>query len=101
MTRSRFGSFVSQTGAWLFLLGMPVGAAEIPFTAPGSVTGILDDAGGAVPADLDGDGDLDVIGTTDAGDEVAWWENTAGDASLTIRMASERSAIAPWAKARV
>ncbi|MCG8458461.1 MAG: FG-GAP-like repeat-containing protein [Holophagales bacterium] len=34
-----------------------------------------------VAADLDHDGDLDILASADTDDEVAWWENTAGDAS--------------------
>jgi len=30
-------------------------------------------------ADVDGDGDLDVIAAAEGDDEIAWWENTAGD----------------------
>ncbi|MEM1177834.1 MAG: VCBS repeat-containing protein, partial [Acidobacteriota bacterium] len=33
-------------------------------------------------ADIDGDGDLDVVGASQSDDEIAWWENTAGDGSL-------------------
>ena len=32
-------------------------------------------------ADMDGDGDLDVVGPDTPGDAVHWWENTAGDGS--------------------
>ena len=33
-------------------------------------------------ADLDGDGDTDVIGTASADNEVTWWENAKGDGSV-------------------
>ncbi|MEM9597991.1 MAG: FG-GAP-like repeat-containing protein [Acidobacteriota bacterium] len=33
------------------------------------------------PADLDGDGDLDVLGAAEGLDEITWWENIAGDGS--------------------
>jgi len=33
-------------------------------------------------ADLDGDGDLDVVAVSFEDDEVAWWENISGDASV-------------------
>src|SRR5690606_15060847 len=31
--------------------------------------------------DVDGDGDLDILGTASAAQTIAWWENTAGDGS--------------------
>ncbi len=31
------------------------------------------------PWDIDGDGDLDVVGTGMSGDQVLWWENASGD----------------------
>ena len=33
-------------------------------------------------ADVDGDGDLDVLGAAIYGDDITWWENTAGDGSI-------------------
>ncbi len=30
-------------------------------------------------ADVDGDGDTDVLGAAAIADDIAWWENTAGD----------------------
>jgi glutamine amidotransferase-like uncharacterized protein/PKD repeat protein len=38
--------------------------------------------GGAVgvePADIDGDGDIDVLGTAQPTDDIAWWRNDGGD----------------------
>jgi hypothetical protein len=32
----------------------------------------------AASADMDGDGDLDVVGTSQAGNQVAWWRNEGG-----------------------
>ena len=32
-------------------------------------------------ADVDGDGDLDILGAAQDADDIAWWENTAGDGS--------------------
>ncbi|MCP4536105.1 MAG: choice-of-anchor D domain-containing protein, partial [Chloroflexi bacterium] len=47
------------------------------------VTQMVDTAfGGAssvYAADIDGDGDLDVLGAATSGNEIAWWENTSGD----------------------
>ena len=32
--------------------------------------------------DIDGDGDMDVVGAAYAGDEISWWENTSITPSL-------------------
>ncbi len=45
------------------------------------VAGNLRNTRSAHAADLDGDGDLDVLGTADQDDVVRWWENLAGDGS--------------------
>ncbi|MCK4506877.1 MAG: T9SS type A sorting domain-containing protein [Candidatus Aegiribacteria sp.] len=37
-----------------------------------------DGAHSAISADLDNDGDVDVIGTAELADDVTWWENTDG-----------------------
>lgn len=42
---------------------------------------VFDGAASVFVADLDGDGDLDVLGAAAVDDEIAWWENTAGDGS--------------------
>ncbi|MEW5987775.1 MAG: FG-GAP-like repeat-containing protein, partial [Chloroflexota bacterium] len=39
----------------------------------------FDGAHSAVAADIDGDGDLDVVGAADTADDVTWWENVNGD----------------------
>ncbi len=46
-----------------------------------TATTTLDDAVAVDAADLDGDGDLDLLGAGAWGDTVAWYENTAGDGS--------------------
>ncbi len=35
-------------------------------------------------ADVDGDGDVDILGASWAADDITWWENTAGDGTLWI-----------------
>lgn len=51
------------------------------WTAKQSIDAGFPFAKDVLAADLDRDGDLDVIGVSYEGDEVAWWENSAGDAS--------------------
>ncbi len=40
--------------------------------------GAIDGARSVAPADVDGDGDLDVFGAAQDADTIAWWENAAG-----------------------
>ena len=51
-----------------------------------SIDSAFDGAISVNVADVDGDGDLDVLGAAQVGDDVVWWENTAGTgASWTER----------------
>jgi len=42
------------------------------------ISGNFNGAVAAVAADVDSDGDLDVLGAAKAADEISWWENTGG-----------------------
>ncbi|MEZ4649390.1 MAG: FG-GAP-like repeat-containing protein [Candidatus Eisenbacteria bacterium] len=44
-----------------------------------AVDGVYPDAIEVTAADLDQDGDLDIVGTSYAEQDVVWWENTSGD----------------------
>ena len=46
-----------------------------------TIEGDFAGAGGVHAADLDGDGDMDVLGSAFSGNAITWWENTAGDGS--------------------
>ncbi|HEX04096.1 MAG TPA: hypothetical protein ENH10_02935, partial [Bacteroidetes bacterium] len=39
----------------------------------------FDGAGCVYAADVDGDGDMDVLGTAEVADDIAWWENLDGN----------------------
>ena len=45
------------------------------------IDGSFDEAYSVVGADMDGDGDMDVVGAARTADDISWWENTAGDGS--------------------
>ena len=45
------------------------------FTVVSGFTGALT----IEPADLDGDGDVDILGTAEGVDDIAWWSNEGGD----------------------
>ena len=47
-----------------------------------AVTGSFDGAQSVYSADVDGDGDLDVLGAAAFADDITWWENTGGDGSV-------------------
>ena len=46
-----------------------------------TVDGAFDGARSVYAADVDGDGDMDVLGAASGANEIAWWENTTGDGS--------------------
>jgi len=52
------------------------------FGPPRTITTLTDFAASAVAADLDGDGDLDVLSGSALDDKVAWYENTNGSGSF-------------------
>ncbi len=45
------------------------------------VDGAFDQARSVYAADVDGDGDMDVLGAAMNTDDITWWENTVGDGS--------------------
>ncbi len=44
-----------------------------------AVHGNFDSAKSVYGADVDGDGDIDILGAAEHDDDMTWWENTAGD----------------------
>lgn len=58
-------------------------------------TGTLVDGAAVRAADLDGDGDQDVVGTSQAGGDVTAWLN-GGDGTSWVRLFVEQSLDSPW-----
>jgi len=46
------------------------------------VSGNFIDANSVHAADIDGNGDLDILGTAATDDDITWWENTSGDGTV-------------------
>jgi hypothetical protein len=63
----------------LFCAAAPSIAREIAFPVEHTVDTDLGTAVSVHAVDLDGDGDLDILGAGATADTIAWWENTAGD----------------------
>jgi len=60
------------------LLPGAAGAADVPFGAPSPISTAADGVGCVRTADMDGDGDLDVLSASWYDDTIAWYENTDG-----------------------
>jgi FG-GAP-like repeat len=67
--------------AAVFLAGGPAAARDVPFAPLFVVATGATQAVSVVAADVDRDGDLDVVAASYGNDRIAWSENTAGDGS--------------------
>ena len=77
----RIFSLMTIVALLLVLILTPAYARDVPFTGKHSVDDSFGGAADVTTADMDGDGDLDILGAADSDDDIAWWENTAGDGS--------------------
>ncbi len=56
-------------------------AKDVPLSSKHIIDDAIDDPQSVYPADMDGDGVLDLIGAATAANTIAWWQNVNGDGS--------------------
>jgi len=82
MTKTTFLFVLMQTIVSSALLVSIAQADHVPYSSAKTVTIPFDRAWDVHAADIDGDGDLDVVGAAAGTDStIVWWENIAGDGS--------------------
>lgn len=73
-------------GSVALMLPSTAGAQGVSFGCQKVISDSLDGAYGIHVADLDGDGDPDVLAAAEAGDQVVWYENTGRRGFSTARI---------------
>ena len=73
--------FLVALGGLLSFSGF-AGAADVPFGSQQVISTLADFALSVASADIDGDGDLDVLSASQTDDKIAWYENTDGAGSF-------------------
>ncbi len=95
--RVRFTPFLCA-GVFLATEASVLRAAEVPFAARPPIATSADGARAVTAADVDGDGDLDVLSASSVDNRLAWYANTAGDGSAwtahTIAVSASAQALA-------
>ena len=78
--RRRIVATLAATSSLVFVA--PALADHVCFGPPNTVDGDFDTAISVHAADVDGDGDMDVVGAALLAHDITWWENTAGDGTV-------------------
>ncbi|MCP4659430.1 MAG: VCBS repeat-containing protein, partial [bacterium] len=60
-------------------------ARDVPFPTEHTIDAAFNGPRAVVAADVDGDGDADILGAATESHTIAWWENTAGDGTAWTR----------------
>jgi len=58
-----------------------IDARTVPFSMANSIDDSFNGAHGVYTADVDSDGDIDILGAAQLDDDITWWENTNSDGS--------------------
>ena len=77
----RLATLIALVIPVLLLLPAPAAAADVPFSPANTIASGFFYGHSVYAADVDGDGDLDVLGASVLADSIGWWENTIGDGS--------------------
>ena len=86
MKLTKFFRAQTLTLIFLLLISHAAGAGEVPFSGGDEITASFDRGRSIVGADMDGDGDYDLLTAgPDLQNEVAWWDNSVGDGSTWIK----------------
>ncbi len=64
-----------------FLIAVSLSAGEVPWSTANVIGADFLGATDVHAADVDGDGDTDILGAAQLDNDITWWENTAGDGS--------------------
>ena len=78
---SNTSGFALTPYAWQFTTEATQGDASGLAWTEQTITDTFNGAASVYAADVDGDGDLDILGAAFNADDITWWENTTGDGS--------------------
>jgi len=61
-----------------------------------TIDGAFDGAGSVYSKDIDGDGDMDVLGAAASADDITWWENTDGSGTSWVEHTIDEAFNGAW-----
>jgi hypothetical protein len=80
----------------LLLAAGPAVALDTPFAPPASISNLADGITGVYGADIDGDGDLDAVSSSQQDNTLAWYENDGGSPPVWTRRVITSVLTQPW-----
>ncbi len=77
------------------IVAASLGATEVPWSTANVIGDAFAGATSVFAADIDGDGDTDVVGGAANGTAISWWENTAGDGTAWTKRTIDGGILGP------